>query len=606
MTFELNRTLAARREPLLTSATVDPVTAAIIRGAFETVCYEAATHLGRAASSPIINQSNERNGSVIDAHGRLAGVSVGTPHLVFISQLAVRYGLQMFKDYDWGPGDVFVGNDPDYGGGHLPDYNVYAPVFDEKGELILIQALQAHQGDTGGKTPGGFTLDATDIFTEGLAIPCLKLVHRGEKRRDVIKLLERNNRFPSFAGDLAAMIGAVQHCVKLLEEVIRKWGAEVVKAAVNYNIDYTEKRFREEIAKWPDGSYAADVFIDHDTLGTKDVKVHVNCTVKGDQLTVDLTGSDARPELVGVWNTFANSRGYAMTQLASMIDPAIVKNEGLFHAVEIVLPENTIVHPPINKPAALGSFHPACEIIEAICVALADVVPERSCPQVYKIGMPNAVIGFDQRGQMWMDQGVDARAMDASAVQGIDGWGASCVGLGNILLSEAEDAESRFPIINISREMTPDSGGAGQWRGQPGSLNVKKVLEPTMAMAWMVSAAHPLRGLAGGDDAGPYSNHFEVGTEREYKIDLSTQARLPAGAVIAYQHGGGGGFGPALRRDPEAVKEDVLDEKVSLAAAREKYGVVLTGTLQNYDLAVDVAATAALRQTIKAAKAALA
>src|SRR3546814_17170547 len=127
MSFELNKQLAARREPLATSATVDPVTAAIIRGAFETVCFEAATHLGRAASSPIINQSNERNGSIIDAHGRLAGVSVGTPHLVFISQLTVRYGLQFFKDYDWGPGDVFVGNDPDIGGGHRPDYNVYAP-----------------------------------------------------------------------------------------------------------------------------------------------------------------------------------------------------------------------------------------------------------------------------------------------------------------------------------------------------------------------------------------------------------------------------------------------------------------------------------------------
>ena len=224
MSFELNKTLAAKRPPLQTSAKIDPVTAGIIRGAFETVCFEAATHLGRAASSPIINQSNERNGSVLDAHGRLAAVSIGTPHLVFISQLTVRYGLEHYEDYDWGPGDVFLGNDPDYGGGHLPDYNVYAPVFDDKGELILIQALQAHQGDTGGKDPGGFTLEATDIFTEGLAIPCLKLLHRGEKRRDVIKLIERNNRFASFAGDLAAMIGAVQHCVKLLEAVIAQVG----------------------------------------------------------------------------------------------------------------------------------------------------------------------------------------------------------------------------------------------------------------------------------------------------------------------------------------------------------------------------------------------
>lgn len=595
MSFELNKKLAAKRPPLPTSVNIDPVTAGIIRGAFETVCFEAATHLGRSATSPIINQSNERNGSIIDAHGRLAGVSIGTPHLLFISQLTVRYGLEKYDEYDWGPGDVFLGNDPDYGGGHLPDYNVYAPVFDDDGNLVLIQALQAHQGDTGGKDPGGFTLEATDIFTEGLAIPCLKLVHRGEKRRDTIKLLERNNRFPSFAGDLAAMIGAVQHCVRLLEDVVRKWGPDTVRAAINYNIDHTEKRFREEVARWPDGSYSADVFIDHDTQGIKDVKVHVTCTVEGDKLTVDMTGTDDRQELTGVWNTFANSRGYAMTQLASMIDPNIVKNEGLFNAVEIIIPENTIVHPPINKPAALGSFHPACEIIEAVCIALSDVVPERAAPQLYKIGMPNAVIGF-REGQMWMDQGVDARSMDASAVQGVDGWGSCPVSLGNLLLSEAEDAESRFPIINISREMTTDSGGAGRWRGMPGSLNVKKVLDPTTAMAWMVSADHPLRGLRGGNDGGGYASRFEVGTENEYKVGLSTLAQLPAGSVIAYQHGGGGGFEPALLRDPEAVKEDALDELVSIGAARDVYGVVLTGSVEEYDLAVDVEATEKLRR----------
>jgi N-methylhydantoinase B len=602
MSFELNRKLAARRDPLPTAATVDPVTAGIIRGAFETVCFEAATHLGRSASSPIINQSNERNGSVIDAHGRLAGCSIGTPHLVFISQLTVRYGLEHFDDYAWGPGDVFLGNDPDYGGGHLPDYNVYAPVFDDNGELILIQALQAHQGDTGGKDPGGFTLEATDIFTEGLAIPCLKLLHRGEKRRDVIKLLERNNRFATFAGDLAAMIAAVQHCVTMLQGVIRKWGAGVVKAAVNYNIEHTEKRLRQEIAKWPDGRYEAKVLIDHDTQGTKDIEVHVACIVAGDQLTVDLAGTDARPELVGVWNTFANSRGYVMTQIASAIDPDIIKNEGLFHAVDILIPEGTIAHPPPNMPAALGSFHPACEITEAVCIALSQVAPDRSAPQVYKIGMPNAVIGF-KNGQMWMDQGVDARTMDVSAVRGIDGWGSCPVALGNLLLSEAEDAESRFPIININREMTIDSEGAGRWRGQPGSLNVKKVLEPTTAMAWMVSAAHPLRGLCGGDDASPYSSRFEVGTPKEYGVVLTARAQLPAGAVIAYQHGGGAGFESALLRDPEAVKEDVLDEIVSITRAREKYGVMFTGTVEEYDLEVDVAATQALRRTMRAARA---
>jgi N-methylhydantoinase B len=595
MSFELNAQLAAKRPPLPTTARIDAVTANILRGAMETVCFEAATHLGRAASSPIINQSNERNAAIIDAHGRLAMGAIGTPHLTFVSQLTVRYGLMLFDEYDWGPGDVFLGNDPDHGGGHLPDYNVYAPVFDAEGRLVCVTALQAHQGDTGGKDPGGFTLEATDIFTEGLAIPCLKLVHRGEKRRDAINLVERNNRFPSFAGDLAAMIGAVQKASVSITRILDKWGADMVRAAINHSIKTSELQLRQTVSDWPDGNYEADVFIDHDTMGTKDIHVHVACRIAGDQLTVDLTGTDDRQDLVGVWNTFANSRGYVMTQIAASIDPEIVKNEGLFNAVEIIIPEGCIAHPPPNKPAALGSFHPACEITEAVCIALSQVAPERSAPQVYKIGMPNAVIGFDARGQMWMDQGVDCRSMDVSAVQGMDGWGSCPVSLGNLLLSQAEDGESRFPVINISRELTMDSGGAGRWRGMPGSLNVKKVIEPTLAMAWMVSHDHPISGLMGGDDGSPYLNHFEVGTAGEYQVELTARAQLPAGAVIAYQHGGGAGFEPALRRDPQAVCEDVLDELVSLAAAHDKYGVVLTGTLDDYDLAVDVAATAALR-----------
>ncbi len=598
MSFEINRRLTATRPPLECSASVDRVTADLIRGAFETICFETAIHLGRAASSAIINQSNERNASIIDGHGRLAAISVGIPQLLFISPLAVRWGLEFLDQDDWGPGDVFVGNDPDHGGGHLPDYNVYAPCFDDDGKIVAIQALQAHHGDTGGKDPGGFSVDAVDIFQEGLAIPVLKLVHRGEARRDIQELLFRNNRFPSFRGDIAAMIGACQMGVRRIDAMVKTWGAETIRAAINFGVADTERRFRKEVAAWPDGSYEATVLIDHDTVGNKDVRVHVTCTVEDDQLTVDLTGSDDRPELMNVWNTLSNSRGYAMAQLASMVDPGIAKNEGLFYAVEMILPENTIVQPPPNKPAALGAFHPACEIGEAICIALSEVLPQRSSPQVYKLGMPNTVIGVDENGMMWMDQGVDVRASDASATQGIDGWGSMCSGLGNLMLAEAEDAESRFPVINLGRELTTDSGGAGRWRGQPGSLNVKKILEPVTAVAWMVSMAHPLRGLLGGDDAGSYENTFLADSPDAYKIENAVQDQLPAGAVTAYQYGGGAGFESALLREPEAVREDVLDEYVSLEAARERYGVVLTGCAEDCDVEIDWDSTHALRQAL--------
>lgn len=602
MSFELNRRLVAKRPPLDTSATVDSVTASIINGAFETVCFEVATHLGRAASSAIINQSNERNASIIDANGRLAGISVGIPQLLFVSPLAVRWGLENHTQDDWGPGDVFVGNDPDYGGGHLPDYTVYAPLFDEQGELVLIQALQAHQGDTGGKDPGGFSVDSTDIFGEGLGIPVLKLVHRGQPRRDVIDLLIRNNRFPSFAGDIAAMISAVQAGVLSLQSLLTRYSVDTIKAAVNHNIDQTAHRFRQSVAEWPDGDYPADVWIDQDTAGNPDVHVHVTCRVTGDQLTVDMTGSDARPELVNVWNTFANTRGYAIAQLASMVDPDINKNEGLFYAVDMVIPEGSILQPPPNKPAALGAFHPAVEVGEAICIALSPILPQRCAPQVYKLGMPNAVIGFNAHGEMWMDQGVDVRASDASATQGLDGWGSMCAGLGNLILATAEDAESRFPVLNLSREMTTDTGGAGRWRGQPGTRNIKQVLEPVSAMTWMVSRKHPLRGLCGGDDAAPYSNIFLLGTKDEFEVENAINAQLPAGAITSYQYGGGAGFESPLLRDPLAVREDVLDEYVSIEAARDRYGVLLTGSIEDYDLDIDLIKTEDLRRQLLAAK----
>jgi N-methylhydantoinase B len=600
MPYELNRRLAAYRGPLPTTAEVDSVTAGIIRGAFETICFEVATHVARTATSAMINQSNERNASIVDAHGRLAGLSVGIPQLMFISPLSIRSALEYQEQDDWGPGDVFVGNDPYAGGGHLPDYNVFAPVYSESGELLMMQAIQCHQGDTGGKDPGGFSPDALDLWAEGLIIPGLKLLHRGKPRRDVMALLCRNNRLREFQGDIWAMIGAAQLGARQLQELVNEFGAAVVKAAINSNIETTESRFREEISAWKDGSYEADVYIDHDTAGNKDVHVHVNCTVSGDGLELDFTGSDTRPELQSVWNTFSNTRGYAAAQLAAMIDPSIPKNEGLFNAIQFIIPEGSILNPPDNKPVVLGAFHPAVEVGEAICIALSSVVPDRASPQVYKIGMPNIVYGFRDDGSMWMDSGVDVRGSDVSAVPGIDGWGSMCSALGNLILQTAEEGESSFPVRHLGRELTIDTGGAGQWRGQAGTKNIKQILAPANASCWMVSMSNPLRGMGGGDDAAPYENRFMVGTAEEYRIENAAfNVPMSEGAVMAYQYGGGGGFGNPLEREAEAVKEDVLDELVSINAARERYGVVFTGGIEAMDLAVDDAATEALRKKLQ-------
>src|SRR5437870_1650709 len=144
------------------AAGVDPVTTEIILGAMETICYEVATHVSLTATTPILNQSNERNATILDAEGRLAALSVGIPQFMLSSTLPVRFALDFFGK-DLHDGDVLIANDPYHGGGHLPDYNVFAPVVVD-GKLELIVSIQCHHADTGGAAPGGYIVDALDIW----------------------------------------------------------------------------------------------------------------------------------------------------------------------------------------------------------------------------------------------------------------------------------------------------------------------------------------------------------------------------------------------------------------------------------------------------------
>src|SRR3954467_1293235 len=216
--------LAGRRDRLATNPTVDPVTAEVVRSYMETVCFEMAAYVSRTATTPILNQSNERNATILDGRGRLAALSVGIPQFMLTSTLPVRFALEFLGADEFREGDVFVANDPYHGGGHLPDYNVFAPVFadapDGSRKMVLIASIQCHHGDTGGGVPGGYNITANDIWGEGVRWPVVKVIDRGVERRDVLYALAANNRIPSYIGDLRAQIGAAQLAAKRLGEML--------------------------------------------------------------------------------------------------------------------------------------------------------------------------------------------------------------------------------------------------------------------------------------------------------------------------------------------------------------------------------------------------
>jgi N-methylhydantoinase B len=599
---------AARKAPPRPHAragkTADPVTTEIVLGAFETVCYEMATHVSLTATTPILNQSNERNATILDATGQLAALSVGIPQFMLSSTLPIKFAVDFFGPGGLHDGDVLVANDPYHGGGHLPDYNVFAPVFHD-GECVLIASIQCHHADTGGGAPGGYNVNAPDIWAEGVRFPAVKIFERGEKRRDVEYMIAVNNRTPTFLGDLRAQVGAAQLGVRRLKEICERFGIETVRAAVRGIIGYAKRRFKEEVAKWPDGMYASDVYVDHDPHGKPDIHVHCTVTVNGSSLTIDFTGSDDRPD-IQAYSTFGNTRGYVVAQLAALMDPSIPKNEGFFESIDLIVPKGCCLNPPDGKSVAAGTHHPGTEVGEAIAMALQQVVPERSCPQVYKMGMPTVIFGKHPRdGQLFIDHSVDTFAAYCGAVKGQDGWGGMNVSFGNLIRATGEINESIFPVRHLARDYETDSGGPGEFRGNCGSLYKKQVLVPSTIYTYVVGKKYPMPGIAGGRPGAPNKLMVRAGGDHMHEVgDKAGYIEHAAGEWYEYHYGGGGGWGDPLARPTDKVLGDVLDEYVSVERARRDYGVVLTGDLWELTLAVDVEATERLRAEMRAQRAA--
>ena len=213
------------------------------------------------------------------------------------------------------------------------------------------------------------------------------------------------------------------------------------------------------------------------------------------------------------------------------------------------------------------------------------------------MGMPTVIFGTHPKtGQLFIDHSVDTFGAYCGAVKGQDGWGAMNVSFGNLIRATGEINESIFPVRHLARDYATDSGGAGKWRGCPGTKYVKQIMAPSQIYTYVVGRKYPMPGIAGGSNGAPNELRLRAGSEREMLVE-TTAFYVPhqAGDRYEYRYGGGGGWGNALEREPEKVLDDVLDEYVSIEGARRDYGVVLTGSLEALDLAIDHAATSALR-----------
>ena len=246
----------------------------------------------------------------------------------------VRCGLDDFEG-DLKPGDVVLLNDPYRGGTHLNDVTVLYPVFDESGALIIFPAVRAHWVDVGGMVPGSYSGLSTNIYQEGVRIPPIKIVEEGRVNRSAMALLMANMRVPEEReGDLNASIGACKIAEQRIRKIYAKYGEESVIDCVRLNLDRTERRLREQIAKLPDGDYYYEDYLEYYNEGRLDpVLMRIKLSVVGDQIISDFAGSN--PQVPGVVNSSLAVTGAGVfVAIKSTLDPGGTVNHGAFRPIE--------------------------------------------------------------------------------------------------------------------------------------------------------------------------------------------------------------------------------------------------------------------------------
>ena len=405
---------------------------------------------------------------------------------------------------------------------------------------------------------------------------------------DVFAVIRANVRLPhELLGDLSAQVAACHIGDRSLQALARRHGAPRLASLMADLLDHTEQLLRGEIASWPDGEATFTDYMDSDGIDVCDVPLHVKLTVSGDELIADF--SDSAPMVRGALNctpSFAEAAVYHTVMAASCID--IPRTSGATRPITVITKPGTVTHVLMPGASSMRGIT-GYRISDVTNGALAQLIPDR-VPAAGEGGSTLAFFTGSREGQPFVYSELVVGTWGGRPVaDGNDGLANPCASMANI---PVELAESDWPIMIERYGLVTDSGGAGRYRGGLAVERVWRTLVPRTAVHVRSDRqVHRPYGLAGGLEGGASSSLLLRADGRLERMPPMFVADLDQGDVLHHRMPGGGGWGKPFEREPEAVAEDVLDEKISVAAARELYGVSL-----GQDGSIDAAATEALRR----------
>jgi N-methylhydantoinase B len=568
---------------------VDPITLGVIWGALQSIAVEIGTTVHKTAYSEQAREGQDFSVAVFDAAGRMVAQGPYSPGHMGAMSFAVKNALAAHPAKTLKPGDAIMLNDPLLGSGHLPDFFITQPAFHE-GALIGFAVNILHHTDVGGSRPGSQGVEGIfDYFQEGLRIPPTKVWSEYRENVAVVGIIAANTRTPEkVLGDLRAQRSALRVGELRLQELASRYGPDLLTRSMEEILARTEANMRAAIREVPDGVYTFEDFMDDCGPGTAPLRVAVTVTVDGESMDIDYDGSS--PQTASGMNSYINyTRSYSYAAVKCLTDPFGPMNEGALRPVTVSAPEGSFLNP--RPPAGGGPRAIICyRTFEAVLGALAPALPARVSAAASHMANPTFGGRDRARGRSFVAYELVLSGTGARATK--DGCEAMSWAF-NASNIPVEAQEANQPLVVERFELIRDSAGPGRFRGGSGVRRDMRFLADDGKLTNLSDRQRfAPYGLFGGAPGAVGRTVINPGPG-EQAVHGKASGEFAYGDVISFQQSGAGGYGDPFQRDPARVLEDVLDDYVSIEAARAQYGVVITG--EGADLRVDQAATTALR-----------
>ena len=578
----------------------DVIDMSVISNRFDGIVREMENTLLRAGRSAVLNMARDFSCSIITGDNRLLASAEGLPvHVIGGDEL----GRALNKYHpEAKEGDAYLHNDPYEGNTHAADHTLMVPVFVD-GEHMFTTLAKAHQADIGNSHPTTYMPFAEDVYEEGaLIFTATKCQDEYTDIDDIIRMCKKRIRVPTqWHGDYLAMVGAARIGERALKELCDQYGRDVIKTFIDDWFDYSEELMRDAVAQLAPGRITGTGR--HDPVGDLapdgiDLTVTVESDPERGRIIVDLR-DNIDCVAGGINQSETCSINNAMTGILNCLDGSIPRNEGSFRCIDVLIRDNCIVgRPMFPHSTSVATTNIGERLVATTQRLVAEGWPNQGMAEgACGIGAGFAVIsGRDSRsggGTDYVNQ-VFLGSQGGPASPGYDGWitFGNSVTNGLMLRDSIEVDEQKYPILVEELKIRTDSGGAGKWRGAPGTTLKYGPIDGSMTAYYVTDGkVNPPRGVADGHDGASSQQYVVLDADADRVAVTIGNETLDVGEFLVHALSGGGGYGPPQERDPRLVLTDVLGGLVSESAAREIYEVIFTGDLAAGTLAIDLDAT---------------